>query len=117
MKIKQVIVAFLFTALVISCGDKAKDIDASELKTECEVVDAQIIIMNEMVALAEVVDSEEGASDAQKKEWKSLVEKIEEIRDQFVEMKLDKDKAEDCPKFKTGKDLDKKTRKQRKVFK
>ena len=40
MRIKQILVAFLFTALVISCGNKAKDIDVSELKTECEAVDA-----------------------------------------------------------------------------
>jgi len=46
MRIKQILVAFLFTALVISCGDKAKetnvakdinkakDINVSEMKTE-----------------------------------------------------------------------------------
>ena len=42
MRIKQILVAFLFTALVISCGNKAKDIDVSEIKTECEAVDAVV---------------------------------------------------------------------------
>ncbi len=34
MRIKQILAAFLFTALVISCGNKAKDINVSEIKTE-----------------------------------------------------------------------------------
>ena len=72
MRIKQILVAFLFTALVISCGNKAKDIDVSELKTECEAVDAVIIVVDEMLELGEAVDSEEGASEEQKKEFKSL---------------------------------------------
>ena len=70
MRIKQILVAFLFTALVISCGNKAKDINASELTTECEVADAMLIVMDEVIALGEAVDSEEGASEEQKKEFK-----------------------------------------------
>ena len=34
MNIKQILVAFLFTALVISCGNKAKDTNVSEIKKE-----------------------------------------------------------------------------------
>ena len=70
MRIKQILVAFLFAALVISCGNKAKDINASELKTECEVADALSIVMDELIALGEAVDSEEGASEEQKEEVK-----------------------------------------------
>ncbi len=50
MRIKQILGAFLFTALVISCGNKAKDINASELTTECEVADAMLIVMDEVIA-------------------------------------------------------------------
>ena len=81
MRIKQILVAFLFTALVISCGNKAKDIDVSELKTECEAVDAMITVADEILELGEAVDSEEGASEEQKEEFKSLGEKAEEIED------------------------------------
>ena len=98
MKIKQILLAFLFTALVVSCGgDKAKNIDVSELKTACEVIDAMIIVMNEVVALGESVDSEEGASDAQKKEFKSL----EDLRNEIVAKgdDMDMDDAGACPNF------------------
>ena len=93
MKIKQILVAFLFTALVISCGNKAKDINVSELKTECEVVDAIVIVANEIVALGEAVDSEEGASEAQKKEYKSLNEKRKEIENHAKGMNIENSKA------------------------
>ena len=78
MKIKQILVAFLFAALVISCGNKAKDIDVSELKTECEAVDAFIIVVDEVLELVEAVDSEEGASEEQKKEFKLVRRKKQE---------------------------------------
>ena len=96
MRIKQILVAFLFTALVISCGNKAKDINVSELKTECEILDAMIIVANEMVALGEAVDSEE-PSDAQKKEWKSLEDLGEEIREKVDDLDLDFEKMMACP--------------------
>ena len=73
MRIKQILAAFLFTALVISCGNKAKDIDVSELKTECEAVDAFVTVADEMLELGEAVDSEEGASEEQKEEFLLLV--------------------------------------------
>ena len=101
MKIKQILVAFLFTALVISCGNKAKDINVSEIKTECEVVDAVLIVMDEIIALGEAVDSEEGASEAQKKEYKSLMEKAKEIENQADELNLEKSNAKDCPNIET----------------
>ena len=102
MRIKQILVAFLFTALVISCGNKAKDINVSELKTECEVVDALLIVMDEIIALGEAVDSEEGASEAQKKEYKSLVEKAEEIGAQSDRLDFKKSDLKDCPNFETA---------------
>ena len=34
MKIKQILVAFLFATLVISCGNKAKDIDVIEFNKQ-----------------------------------------------------------------------------------
>ena len=100
MKIKQILLAFLFTALVVSCGgDKAKDIDVSELKTACEVIDAMIIVMNEVVALGESVDSEEGASDAQKKEFKSLEDLMNEIGEKGDDMDMDDEMIRACPNF------------------
>ena len=117
MKIKQILVAFLFTALVISCGNKAKDINVSELKTECEVVDAIVIVANEIVALGEAVDSEEGASEEQKKEFKSLMEKAKEIENQGRELNIDKSKAEACPNYETVKGNREKVRKARKLLK
>ena len=57
MKIKQILVAFLFATLVISCGNKAKDIDISELTIECDFVDPILIVLDEAIALWEAVDS------------------------------------------------------------
>jgi hypothetical protein len=117
MRIKQILVAFLFTALVISCGNKAKDINVKELKTECEVVDAMVLLMDEIVALGEAVDSEEGASEEQKKEYKSLGEKVDEIENQVSESDFSKKAFEKCPKYETLERLDKKMRKARKLLK
>ena len=119
MRIKQILVAFLFTALVISCGNKAKDINVSELKTECEAVDAVITVADEMLELVEAVDSEEGASEEQKKEYKSLGEKAEEIEDYLKESDFSKKAFKKCPKFEI---LDSKmakanSRKTRRLFK
>jgi hypothetical protein len=116
MRIKQILVAFLFTALVISCGNKAKDIDVSELKTECEAVDAMLIVLDEVIALGEAVDSEEGASEEQKKEFKLLYEKTEEIEDYIKESDFSEKAFKKCPNFETGKKNIKKLRKLRKVF-
>jgi len=113
MRIKQILVAFLFTALVISCGNKAKDINASELTTECEVADASMIVIDEMIALAEAVDSEEGASEEQKEEIKSLGEKLQEIGEKSDELGFKEADLEDCPNFETLKKKIKKTRKLR----
>jgi hypothetical protein len=117
MRIKQILVAFLFTALVISCGNKAKDIDVSEIKTECEVVDAMLIVTDEVLELVEAVDSEEGASEEQKKEYKSLMEKAEEIVEYIKESDFSKKALEDCPQYETMERLDKKMRKARKLLK
>jgi len=116
MRIKQILVAFLFTALVISCGNKAKDINASELTTECEVADAMLIVMDEVIALGEAVDSEEGASEEQKEEFKSLGEKAQEIGEQADELGFKESDLEDCPSFETVKKKGKKAKKLRKVF-
>ena len=125
MRIKQILVALFFTVLIVSCGKEntkeadakkeiikkegpkeagekaAKDINVSEIKTECEVVDAVLIVMDEIIALGEAVDSEEGASEAQKKEYKSLMEKVKEIENQADELNLEKSNAKDCPNFET----------------
>ena len=116
MKIKQILVAFLFATLVISCGNKAKDIDVSELKTECEAVDAMEIVFDELIALGEAVDSEEGASEEQKEEFKSLGEKMEEIMTQVSKLDLDEDKLEDCPSFETVEKKNKKIKKLRRIL-
>ena len=116
MKIKQILAAFLFTALVISCGNKAKDINVSEIKTECEVVDAMSIVMDEVIALGEAVDSEEGASEEQKEEFKSLGEKALEIGEQSDELGFKQSDLEDCPNYETSKKKLKKSRKLRKFF-
>ena len=116
MKIKQILFAFLLTALVVSCGrDKAKDINLSELKTECEILDAVIIVVNEMVALGEAVDSEE-PSDAQKKEWKSLGDLAEEIDGKGEDLDLDDEKMMACPNADKMEEIRKKMREFEKVF-
>ena len=114
MRIKQILVAFLFTALVISCGNKAKDIDVSELKTECDFTDAGLIVMDELIALGVAVDSDIGASEEQKKEYESLEAKTEEIQKQASKLDLDEDKLEDCPNYET---IEKKGEKSRKAIK
>tara|TARA_B110000977_G_scaffold8407_1_gene11259 strand:+ start:97 stop:447 length:351 start_codon:yes stop_codon:yes gene_type:complete len=115
MKIKQILLAFLFTALVVSCGDKAKNIDVSELKTACEFVDAILIVGNEQIALAEAVDSE-GPSDAQKKEWKSLEDIGEEILGTAQDLDLDDETFMACPNADKLKEIGKKLREFEKVF-
>ena len=117
MRIKQILVAFLFTALVISCEKTAKDIDASELTTECEVADAMLIVMDEVIALGEAVDSEEGPSEEQKEEFKSLGEKAQEIREQSDELGFKESDLEDCPNFETVEKKLKNSRKTRSLFK
>ena len=101
MKIKQILVAFLFATLVISCGNKAKDIDVSKIKTECEFVDAMMIVLDEIIALGYSVDSKECASEEQKKEYESLKEIALEIEGKPKELDLDKKKMQDCPNFET----------------
>jgi len=117
MKIKQILVAFLFATLVISCGNKAKDIDVSELKTECEAVDAFIIIVDEVLELVEAVDSEEGASEEQKKKFKLLEEKRGEIEDYLKESGFSRKVFEKCPKYETLKSNKKIFPKSKKIFK
>ena len=120
MKIKQILVAFLFATLVISCGNKAKDIDVKELKTECEAVDAVMIVADEMLELVEAVDSEEGASEEQKKEYKLLGEKHQEIEDYLTERVRESDfndnAFEKCPKYETVRSKMKKAKKSRNIF-
>ena len=111
------LVAFLFTALVISCGNKAKDINVKELKTECEALDAVLIITDEVLELAEAVDSEEGASEEQKKEYKSLMEKAKELEDYFEEGDFSEKALKKCPQFETLGRLEKKARKATKLLK
>jgi len=122
MRIKQILVAFLFATLVISCGNKAKDIDVSELKTECEVVDAIEIVIDEIIVLGEAVDPEEGVlgaitygfegSKEQKKEYESLEEKAQEIKEQSDELGFKESDLEDCPNFET---VDKKMKKAKSI--
>ena len=118
MKIKQILVAFLFATLVISCGGKAEDIDVKELETECDVVDALEIVMDEIIVLGEAIDPEEGVlgaivygiegSKEQKKEYESLNEILEDIRKRMIKLELDEDDLEDCTNFEI---VDKKAKK------
>ena len=131
MRIKQILVAFLFTALIISCGNKAKDIDVSEkakdinvkeLETECDIVDAMLIVMDEIIVLGEAVDSEEGVlgaitygfegSKEQKKEYESLQEIVEDIGERMIKLEFDEDDLEDCPNFEI---VEKKVKKARSI--
>ena len=122
----QILVAFLFATLVISCGNKAKDIDVKakdidvkakdidvkakdidvkELKTECEATDAMIIVVDETLELAEAVDSEEGVSEEQIKEHLSLIYKEGEITSYIIERiresDFDDNAFDKCPKYET----------------
>ena len=118
MKIKQILVAFLFATLVISCGGKAEDIDVKELETECDVVDAMEIVMDEIIVLGEAVDPEEGVlgaiaygfegSKEQKKEYESLQEIADDIKKRMSKLELDEDDLEDCTNYEI---VDKKVKK------
>jgi len=118
MRIKQILVAFLFATLVISCGNKAKDIDVSELKTECEVLDAMEIVIDEIIVLGEAVDPEEGVlgaiaygfegSKEQKKEYESLQEIADDIEKRMRKLEFDMDDLEDCTNYEI---VDKKAKK------
>ena len=126
MRIKQILVAFLFTALVISCGNKAKDIDVKELETECDIVDAMEIVMDEIIVLGEAVDSEEGVlgaitygfegSKEQKKEYESLKEIVEDIGERMIKLEFDEDDLEDCPNFEIVEKKGKKARSIRRIL-
>ena len=80
MRIKQIFIAFLIATLFIGCGKKAKDIDVNDLKTACEVVDAYILIHNELDDLSSSIDSDDGPSDKQKEKFESLEDKFKEIK-------------------------------------
>ena len=67
--------------------------------------------MDELIALGEAVDSEEGASEEQKKEYESLKAKMQEIMKQASKLDLDNVKVEDCPNYETAKKKGKQTRK------
>ena len=118
MKIKQILVAFLFATLVISCGGKAEDIDVKELETACDVVDALEILMDEIIVLGEAVDPEEGVlgaiaygfegSKEQKKEYESLQEIADDIKKRMSKLELDEDDLEDCTNYEI---VDKKVKK------
>jgi hypothetical protein len=111
MRIKQILVAFLFATLVISCGGKAEDIDVKELETKCDLVDAMEIVMDKIIVLGEAVYPEEGVlaaitygfegSKEQKKEYESLGEKVKEIAKRADELGFKESDLEDCPNFKT----------------
>jgi hypothetical protein len=97
MNIKQIFAVFLFATLVISCENKAEDIEVSELKTECEFADAFEIVLDEAIALQEAFDSEEGPSEAQEEEMASLVEKMGELDQRATDLKIE---IKDCPNYK-----------------
>ena len=126
MKIKQILVAFLFATLVISCGNKSKNIPVKELKTECDVLDAFIIVFDEIIVLGEAVDSEEGVigalvyrfegSKEQKKEFESLSEIADEIEERRRELDIDEEDFEDCSNYETFNKKYKKTKQIAKLF-
>ena len=126
MKIKQILVAFLFATLVISCGGKAEDIDVKELKTECDIVDAMEIVMDEMIVLGEAVDPEEGVlgaitygfegSKEQKKEYESLQEIATDIEARMSKLEFDREDLEDCPNYEIVDKKIKKAKKIRRIF-
>ena len=75
-----------------------------------------LIVADEVLELVEAVDSEEGASEEQKKEYKSLGEKAEEIEDYYKESDFSEKAFEKCPKYETV-EARKKNRKTKKNFK
>ena len=60
-----------------------------------------VTVADEILELGEAVDSEEGASEEQKKEFKSLGEKAEEIEDYIKESDFSKKAFKKCPNFET----------------
>jgi len=80
MKIKQNFIVFLVATLFIGCGNKAKDIDVNDFKTECDVIDAYILVLNEMDDFSGSIDFV-APSDKQKEKFKAFKDKLFEIKD------------------------------------
>tara|TARA_B110000090_G_C13310257_1_gene419291 strand:- start:221 stop:589 length:369 start_codon:yes stop_codon:yes gene_type:complete len=100
MRIKQIIVTLLFVAVVISCKNKAKDIDVSEIKTACELVDYYILIMDEMLAIEEAIDSDVLANqwdNVKIKELETLSALLRNVPTEDIE--VDREKSKACPNF------------------
>lgn len=83
---------------VTSCKKSALDIQASDLKSACEFVEALEALMDEMIAVKGNAESIESLSAADQKKQLALEEKIDEISD-AAEEKYPKSEAQKCSQF------------------
>ena len=79
MRIKQILVAFLFTALVISCGNSVGTDANSSKKEICSLYKTSIQMQNEIIELVNkfesipyLIEQEPGESDAKKNYFNRL---------------------------------------------
>lgn len=85
---------------VTGCKKSALDIQASDLHSACEFVDALEALMDEMIALKGNVQTIEELSAADKEKQSALEAKIDEISD-AAEEKYPKVEAQKCDNFET----------------
>tara|TARA_B110000259_G_scaffold112128_1_gene128024 strand:- start:322 stop:1488 length:1167 start_codon:yes stop_codon:yes gene_type:complete len=92
--------------LNITFSYKSRNINVSEIKTECKYVDALTILLSEMVVLAEVY-SKTGKTDKKQASDRNFLDKIgTEIGTQVRGLReFDFEKMKSCPKYKTYLDL------------
>jgi len=93
---------FVLGALALtSCGDKAEDINVSDIDSECGCVESMNIVMNEMI---EAIDGKK-ISDMSDEDKKALEEKTKPLSDKAEEIqkhcdkkfpKVDFEEIKDC---------------------
>lgn len=87
----------LLVFALTGCGKKkAKDIQVSELKTPCEIVDAMEIVVDEVTDLLGGAKTKEELDADKLKELEALMMKLDEI-DDAARDKFKKSEAEACP--------------------
>jgi hypothetical protein len=96
--IKLSFAILLMSMLVFAgCGKKkAKDIQVSELKTPCEIVDAMELVIDEVTDLLGNAKTKEELDADKLKELEALMMKLDEI-DDAARDKFKKSEAEACP--------------------
>jgi hypothetical protein len=108
-KIMTIFGAILFASVMMtSCGGKkAKDIDVEKLSSACEIVDAYLIVVNEMLDLSKEWDKldENNGSEKRQDEIEGIVDNelskiMDKIDKKTASLGIEEDEIKKCKNFK-----------------